>query len=277
LKISLPVFQDLALGISDEPDGHSRYPTARLQKGLVMHYRGLDLTEEAVGFGVPVLKCGLLAVFPGAVELELLQGEPAWKVSAVYSLNLVEKVGRVNSTTLKSKAFYHIKDSLAALIRHIPALRAPLTASSSAARRVFNWETRYEAAQGKYEVRLVYTLDTAKGSLLVETGDVPLPAAVTELIIMNEQGAHSFDQYQDSTGVCLSGKAIGCWDEVLADRASFASSIQGLRFTLPKAAGARLFRGRELIGSRLAWAGFGYTLSHPSNRFEYSLRLEKVP
>ncbi len=52
------------------------------------------------------------------------------------------------------------------------------------------------------------------------------------MIVMNEQGAHFFDQYRDSSGTCLSGKEIGCWDEVAAEEASFASSTHGVAFSL---------------------------------------------
>ncbi len=275
--LTLPSIEALKLRISDETERDLRYPSARLQKGLCLLYSDQDLTEEAVGFGVPVLKCGLKAFFPGMVELQLLQGAPAWKVKAVYGLNLVERLARVRSAGVESKVLYSIKDAMADLIRRVRILRGPLTAVSTALRRVFGWDTRYEPAQVGYQVGLVYSLDLVGNCLNIETSQsAAFPAEITELIIMNELGAHAFDQYRDSNGLNLSGKEIGCWDEVRADRASFTSSLHRVGFTLHKTAGARLFRGRELLGSRLAWAGFGCVLTRPFDRFECSLRFEKV-
>jgi len=39
--------------------------------------------------------------------------------------------------------------------------------------------------------------------------------------------------------------------------------------------GARLFRGRELVSSRLAWAGFGYSFPPSIKRFVYELGIER--
>ena len=93
--------------------------------------------------------------------------------------------------------------------------------------------------------------------------------SVTEVIVMNEQGAHYFDEYQDSSGNHLVGKEIGCWDEVSAEEATFSSSAQRIAFTVHAVPGARLFRGRELVGSRLAWAGFGYSFPPSVRRLRY--------
>ena len=68
-----------------------------------------------------------------------------------------------------------------------------------------------------------------------------------------------FDRYRDTSGISLQGDEIGCWDEVNAEEAWFESSTRQIAFRLGQVKGARLFRGRELIGSRLAWAGFGYS------------------
>ena len=101
--------------------------------------------------------------------------------------------------------------------------------------------------------------------------------SLTEVIVMNEQGAHFFDQYRDSSGARLSGKEIGCWDEVTAEEASFASSTHRVAFNLPQVPGARLFRGRELIGSRLAWAGFGYSFPPTLQWIELHGQVRKTP
>jgi hypothetical protein len=278
MELTLPIFQDLTLSITDKPDERKVYPTARLQKGLRMNSRGLDLTEEAVGFGLPVLKQGLQTIFPGSVRLDLMHRDSTRVVTAIYSMNLVEKIGRPDKASQKSRLLYAAKNTLAAFIRRFPLMRTPLTVLSSGLRGLFGWETTYEEVGFRYEIRMIYTVNEQEGILFVETGPASYPLeTVTELIIMNEQGAHFFDQYRDSSGARLSGKEIGCWDEVSADEASFASSTHGVAFYLPQVAGARLYRGRELVGSRLAWAGFGY--SHPAgvSGLSYTVRFEKLP
>ncbi len=277
MALTVPLFSDLSLTLSSEPDGNSGYPTAPLQKGWLLRYGEQNLAEEAVGFGLPVLKMGLKALFPGTVDLEVLQGGPLWKIRTEYTLNLVERILRHKTSVLEKPAFYAFKDSSAALLRRIPALRGPLTALSSAARRTFCWETTYEPASLNARVTLLYGIDSRTGSLQIrlEPESLKLPPA-TELILMDEQGARFFDRYEEPSEVYLQGEAIGCWDEVHAARAGFFSSGQRIRFTVPQVSRTRLYRGRELVGSRLAWAGFGHVLPAPFKTLEYTLQLEKV-
>ena len=278
MDLNLPIFQDLTLKIADKPDKQKIYPTARLQKGLVMHYRGLDLAEEAVGFGLPVLKQGLQAIFPGNVKLELIQRDSSWVLTAMYTMNLVEKIARPGSASLKSKYLYAAKNTLADFIRRFPLARAPLTGLSNGLRSLFGWETTFEDAGSSGQVRMVYTVHEPVGILLVEADTGSLSNdAITEVTVMNEQGAHFFNQYHDSSGTCLSGEKIGCWDQVTAEEAGFVSYAHGVAFSLRQVAGARLFRGRELIGSRLAWAGFGYSFSPSARGLSYRVKLEKLP
>jgi hypothetical protein len=94
--------------------------------------------------------------------------------------------------------------------------------------------------------------------------------------VMNEQGARPFDCYRESNGISLRGMEIGTWDEVTAEEASFISTAHGLGFSLRQVPGARLYRGRELIGDRLAWSGFGYSIPPTVTRFTYDLRIGRV-
>ena len=125
---------------------------------------------------------------------------------------------------------------------------------------------------------MTYTVDSRTGKIDVEVDTNDLSTdSITEVVVMNEQGAHHFDRYRDSGGTCLRGKEIGCWDEVTAEEASFISSTHRVAFTLERVKGARLFRGRELIGSRLAWSGFGYSFPPAVERFSYAVKIERVP
>ncbi|MGD0749820.1 MAG: hypothetical protein ABSA23_00250 [Anaerolineales bacterium] len=277
MGIEIPLFQGLSLNIGDAPPNKKAYPTASLQKGFILMAHGQALAEEAVGFGVPVLKCGLQTIFPGSVTLNCLKHETSWNITALFKLDLVERISKADKSAVKNKFFYVAKDGLAALIRFLPILRGPLTAISSQLRRSFNWETIYTPAGFSTGLKVLYQLDTETGRVGIEIDPRNLPPEITEVMVMNEQGAYAFDRYQDTSGILLQGQEIGCWDEVNAQEAWFESTAHRVAFRLCQVKGARLFRGRELVGSRLAWAGFGYSFSPSIQSFRYEIRIEKRP
>jgi hypothetical protein len=277
MKIDLNLTDGVALQITSGANGETTYPTARIQKGLVLMCEGQDLSEEAVGFGVPILKRGLQTIFPGEVELYLHKGNSPSKFTARYKLNLEEKIARSGSGTINNRLVYGSKNILAALIRQLPILRKLLTGTSNIVRSMFSLNTTYEPAGFFTYVTLTYTIDAVAGRILVELiGQDFIPKDINEIIVMNEQGAHHFDQYQEMDGISKGGKEIGCWDEVTSANAAFISSQQQISFSLPQVVGARLYRGRELIGKRLAWSGFGYSFPPGLDHFSYVISIKRL-
>jgi hypothetical protein len=277
MGLEIPLFQGLSLKIGSAHSDGKSYPTAALQRGLLLLEQGEELAEEAVGFGVPVLKSGLRTIFPGVVSLTWLQEDGTWKITALYKLNLVERISRADNNAVKNKFIYAAKDSLAAVIRSLPILRGALTALSNLLRQLFGWETIYTPAGFSTDLKVLYTVNTKTGGLGIEIDTSGLPPEISEVMLMNEMGAHAFDRYLEPSGICLEGQQIGCWDEVSAREAWFESSARRVAFHLSQVPGARLFRGRELVGSRLAWAGFGYSFAPSIQRFHCELRIEKRP
>jgi len=277
MDVILSLQPDLWLKIDSSHAGGGWYPTARLQKGWRLIQAGEELTEEAVGFGVPVLKRGLTTLFPGEAELTTLGDGPLRVVTANFKLNLEERLARAGHLSVRGRWFYAAKNLLAALLRRSPAFRYPLTALSNAMRWLFGWETHYEISAFAICVKVIYSLDSPAGVIRAEVDTAGLAEqGVTEVVIMHEQGARLFDRYRDSQGLSLSGEAIGCWDEVAAEEASFVSETHRLAFSLRPVRGARLFRGRELIGSRLAWAGFGYSFSPTGKKFGCEIKITRL-
>jgi hypothetical protein len=249
-----------------------------MQKGLALFCDDQDLSEEAVGFGVPILKCGLQTIFPGEIELFPETGEPLQRIKARYKLNLEEKISHNGTGSINNRLIYASKNVLAGIIRNWPTSRRLLTATSNLLRSTLGWTTSYEPADFYTYVSLTYTIDRIAGKVCVElSGRDSMPSNISELIVMNEQGAQFFDRYREAGGRVLSGKEIGCWDPVSAGSAEFISSTQRISFRLPQVNRARLFRGREQIDSRLAWAGFGYTFSPELPVFSYDITLERLP
>lgn len=278
MKIDVALPPGMGLQIASGLDRASPYPTGKMQKGLVLLYEGQDLSEEAVGFGVPILKRGLQTVFPGEVDLYLHGGNAPIKVSARYKLNLEERISRNGNGSLRSRLVYTGKNSLAAIIRQIPFMRKPLTMTSNLLRSKLEWETTYEPGEFFTYIVLTYTIDEINNRIKVELmgGDF-LESSISEVIIMNELGAHHFEQYKDSEGISQLGEEIGCWDPVTAAEAWFIDNTHKVSFSLTQAKGARLFLGRELIEPRLAWSGFGYSFPPGLKPFHYEITLKRLP
>jgi hypothetical protein len=254
------------------------FPTSRLRTGLALWDGGSDLSEEGVGFGVPVLTMGMRAVFPGHVRLVVTDDEPRRRLTATFDLDLVERLTRRDGAVVGSSPLYAAKNGLAALHRRMPALRGPLTAVSSGVRRTFALATTYEQTEPLATIAVTFEVDHDRGAIAVAADLAGVPwDRVDQVAMMNEQGAHAFPRYRDSSGAELSGDAIGAWDEVAAEKATFVSRAHRVAFSAARAEGATLRRGRELVGSRLAWSGFGCSVARGAAAFRYELSVERTP
>jgi hypothetical protein len=274
LDINFPFLQGISLKIRPVLANRKGYPSSRLQKGLIIVSNGQELAEEGVGFGVPVLKQGVKTIFAGEIELTWSNMGSRREIEAIYFMNLEEMLISQSLGSLKSESLYRIKNHLADLYRRAPLLRDPLTFLSNMLRSIFRWQTVYEEAGCNYAVKVNYSVDPKAKTIKVtmDTTGASLEG-ITEVILMNEQGAHHFDIYSDASGLLLKGDAIGKWDLVTSETASFLCSSQQIAFTLGQINGSRLFRGRESIDNRLAWSGFGYSF-HPSiQHFTYTLEI----
>jgi hypothetical protein len=276
MEVNIPLLDGLSLSVSDRSGDARDYPTGRLQKGLLLSDGRRNLAEEGVGFGVPILKRGAQTIFPGKVELDWRREGVRWEVHAVFTMDLVERLAKPGGAGLQCGVLYAAKDSLAALHRRVPPLRGPLTAASAALRRLFGWVTTYEQAQVSAKMKVTYTIDGEDGKVTVAVDTTGLPRDVTEVVMMNEQGGRVFDRYTDADGADLRGAGIGTWEEVTAARARFVSAAHKVAFSLGQVEGARLSRGRELVGARLAWSGFGYSLPPTLAGFAYDVRVERT-
>lgn len=253
------------------------YPVSRIQKGLVLVHENGDLSEEGIGFGVPVLKFGHETIFPGNACVTTEKDGDTSVVKIDYDMNLVERVVVKSSKMIGSKAFYKIKECFSWLHREYPLLRGILVKSSNSLRRNCGIETRFEKVTSTGRASVVNTVNAKKGTIhvSVDISNVKKEGC-TEVNIMNEQGANHFDGYRDSNGLFLKGNAIGTWDEVFANEASLIDSRNKIAFTLKQVKEARMFRGRELVEGRLAWSGLAYVLPRDIINFAYDIRIGRL-
>ena len=277
----------LALAVREPPADHERpdpgavgpYPTNGLQKGLLLLDGGQELSSEGVGFGVPVLKRGPRAVFPGAAEIGVRHEEPR-TITMTYTMDRVERLGGRRHRLFLHRPLDEAREAFALLYRRAPLLRRPLLAASNGIRWLLRVRTRFEQTAPVAVVPVTYAAGDRPGDVVVSVDLSSLPPSVTEVVLMNELGADVFDRFVDSDGADERGARIGAWNQVRAASASFVASESGVAFTLesgPDSASpeARLYHGREVAKGRLAWAGFGYSLRPGPPAFTYTLRVER--
>ena len=259
---------NISLHIRDNRIKQNEYASCRIQKGLLLSVDENDLSEEGVGFGVPILKFKDKEIFPGSARITTSRDGDKTTVTIDYDLNLVERM-TMKGNKIDNRAFYRMKEYMSRLHRECPCIRQMLTQASNTLRFYFGMETRFEEVTSFGIVSVLYVIHAGNIHINVDTSRVK---KYDWLMLMNEQGANNFDEYQDSSGLALKGNAIGTWEETFADGASFVDASHKLEFTLQKVAGAKLFRGRELVPGRLAWAGLAYSIPQGTSNFYYNIR-----
>lgn len=272
METSVPISNDIQLIIRDHLLRDDRFPTSRLQKGFLLFHQGKDLSAEAVGFGVPVIKCGLRTIFPGGVVLSAIRQDKGYQVDAQYLLNLEEKTLDAKDGKALSRFLDKGKLVASAFIRRFPWLRKPLMKLSKQLRSTFRWKTEYQLSDMTFQIPIHYHFKHNRMAVSVDLSRLK-DNRISEIVIMNEQGAEFFSHYRDTSKKEIHDKEIGCWDEVNAREATFFDPKHKISFSLEQIPGAKLFLGLELDNSRLAWSGFGYTFLPRRKEFEYTLKI----
>jgi hypothetical protein len=125
-----------------EPDREKqKFPSCRIQNGLVLFHGNIDLSEEGVGFGVPILKFGMRTIFPGSGCIESKKDVDKIRVKIDYDFNLAETIV-FKGRRIEGRTLYKIKESLSWLHRKYPFSRKFLMQGSNAI-RLFSLSYRY--------------------------------------------------------------------------------------------------------------------------------------
>ena len=271
--MSIPLSPGTALVIQEKDDPNPKYPSGRIQKGLVLWHDTIDLSEEGVGFGVPVLKRGHETVYPGSVRLHASGDGRTTLVESFYNLNIRERM-YIGGKPVKGTALYRFRERFSRLHRRHPFLRTSLDRSNALIERAFPIRRAFEEGVSSGQASVEYRVDPGRQtiSISLDLGHGRFDGR-SEIFMMNELGASYFDEYHDSQGHHLKKKSIGAWEEVLSDEASFRDPAHWLSFTLAMIHGAKLFRGREFVPGKLAWAGLSYRLPEQATKFSYWIRI----
>ena len=127
--------RNVSLLFRDPGSGPWNYPTGRIQKGLVLAHGNMELAEEGIGFGVPLLKLGHKTIFPGRAHVTTEKYSDTSIVKVNYDLNLVERMGLESGKSIDSRAFYGLRNYFSWLHRRYPLLRGAITWASNNLKR----------------------------------------------------------------------------------------------------------------------------------------------
>ena len=269
-RIPVPSFQGVHFGALRAGSGSN--PCNRIQKGLILFWKDLDLSEEGVGFGMPVLKLGTESIFPGSWKMSADRCDGHTMVKAEYTMNLVARMSK-GDNVIKNHVFCLACNLFSRIHREQPKLRKSLSNLSGILRQSMGLKDAFCEISSPGSVSATYLITGSKVDVFLK---FPPIDGCTEKIVLNELGANWFDTYTDSDGCVLKGNEIGSWDEIHAEEATFLDPSDGLSFTLKKVAGSRMFRGRELVPGRLAWSGLAYVLPPQRDELAYSITIGRT-
>jgi hypothetical protein len=269
-RFPVPAFQGVHFGALRARSGN--FPSSRIQKGLILCRKDLDLSEEGVGFGMPVLKLGTESIFPGSWKMSADRCDGHMMVKAEYTMNLVARMSK-GDNVIKNHVFCLACNLFSRIHRDKPKLRESLSNLSGILRQSMGLKDAFCEISCPGSVSATYLIIGSKVEVFLK---FHLIDGCTEKIVLNELGANWFDTYMDSDGCVLKGNEIGSWDEIHVDEAAFQDTADGLSFTLKTVDGARMFRGRELVPGRLAWSGLAYVLPPQRDKLAYSITIGRT-
>lgn len=243
--------------------------TAPLQKGLVLVYKGKEVIEEGIGFGVPVVK---------------YQDKTLFSCSAKIVQNIkpdcFEKHFLLDTVSTKRFFKTHVNDSFYEAVHKLfekaylgHQTMQPVNNKIMELREILKIKTEFNQVKPRGVVKVRYQLNDEAVDVSADFSNLTIEGSL-EFLLLNEQGASCFPCYSDSDGTRLLGGRIGAWDLVTAKKAAFSSIDGSLAFSLEPKASARLFRGREQTRNRFSWAGLSYSLPPLRSGFEYTIRLK---
>jgi hypothetical protein len=269
-RFPVPAFQGVHFKALRARSGN--FPSSRIQKGLILCWKDLDLSEEGVGFGMPVLKLGAESIFPGSWEMSVERCDGRTLVKAEYTMNLVARMSK-GDNVIKNHVFCLACNLFSKIHRDQPKLRESLSNLSGILRQSMGLKDAFCEISSPGSVSAAYLIAGSKVYVFLK---FPQINGCTEKIVLNELGANWFDTYTDSEGCVLKGNEIGSWDEIFADEATFLDPADELSFALKAVSGARMFRGRELVPDRLAWSGLAYVLPPQRDELAYSITIGRT-
>ena len=245
--------------------------TGALQKGLVLLFDGVELIEEGVGFGVPVVKYDDKTFFSSKATVSIQKNGSAYTLTKVFTLDTVSLKKFGQATYIDDSLYSPLRKTFQSLYLKHKKL-TPLFNKVMELRDLAKIKTEFITVKPRGTVTINYHCHPAAIIIQADFSQVTLNRC-REVLVLNEQGSNVFQKYVDTNGTTLFGNRIGAWETVTANQASLQNAKGLISFSLQNKKSATLFRGWERTRKRFSWAGLSYSMPPNRGTFEYSIGL----
>jgi hypothetical protein len=245
--------------------------TGTLQKGLGLLLDGVELIEEGVGFGVPVIKYEDKTFFSSTADLSIRKSGSDIVITKAFILDTVSLKKFGSATYIDDAVYSPLRKAFERMyLKHKKLL--PLFNKVMEIRDIANIKTEFIKVKPRGKVTVTYHCKPTSIDIGADFSRIVLDKC-SEVLVLNEQGSSFFRKYVDSNGLSLLDHKIGAWETVTADQASLQKARGQVSFCLENFGGIRLFRGWEHTRKRFSWAGLSYSMRPNNETFNYSIGL----
>jgi hypothetical protein len=241
--------------------------TDGLAKGVRMFDGAADLSEEGMGFGVPVVVSRLRTYLSYRAPV-IETSNDGTLIKKVWHLDAVQNIGNHPTDNIWPYLWLETKGLV---YKSLPWAQQWLLDKRATGN--LTPQVGFVAASSLAKVPVEYRLMDDKVSVSVDLAGLNGLPGRSRVYVLNEQGGRSFPIYRENEQPTVTECDSG-WAKVTALTAGFAADKSEKWFNLSARSGAAMYRGREVVEGKLSWSGIEYFINgYSEERFNYQVNI----
>jgi hypothetical protein len=243
--------------------------TAGLAKGVCAFDGVSDLSEEGMGFGVPVVVSRLRTYLSYSVSTTEISNDGS-TIKKVWQMDAVQNIGGRRSEGVWPYLWVETKGLV---YRNLPWAQRWLL--NKRATGNLTPKIGFVPAASLAAVPVEYRLTDSGLDVSVDLKSLNNLPGRSRVFILNEQGGRSFPIYRENKRA-FATEHSGGWQRISAASAGFANTDGRHWFDIDARPDVAMFRGREVMEGKLSWSGIEFQIDrYPAERFSYQVDLSE--
>jgi hypothetical protein len=241
--------------------------TKGLAKGVCMYREEQDLSEEGMGFGVPVVVSRWRTYLSFRAPTTETSSDGSF-IRKVWHLDAVQCVGNSRPNAILPYLWLETKGLV---YKGLPWAQRWLLDKRATGN--LTPQISFAETDSRAEVTVDYRVSDGRVDISVDLASLNDLPGRPRAYVLNEQGGRAFPVYREN-GQSETDEHNGGWAKITAESAGFAARDGAAWFSLGNRPGASMFRGRELVDGLLSWSGIEYEITrYPEASFDYSVEV----